>query len=200
MTNATLSIEDAHGATTIRIAGWFIVALSAGTALLTLIKPQHAAAIIGVLLVLAGAAEMLAGAWRQETRKLAMLAGGITVAAGLLFLTNPATSLLPAVTLIIGWLALRSVVLTLACFRQRGSVQLWTIISAATEFFLALVFAIGLSISTLAVSPSFLTLTVSLFGPIKPLIASFAWLLAISFVATGTLLLEVSSSARRETV
>jgi uncharacterized membrane protein HdeD (DUF308 family) len=143
----------------------------------------------------AGAAEILAGAWRQETRNLAMLAGAITVVAGLLFLTDPAKSLLPAVTLIIGWLALRSIVLTLACLRQRGSVRLWTIISAATEIFLALVFAIGLSISTLTVRPSILTLVVSLFRPFTPLIASFAWVLAISFVATGTLLLEVS---RRE--
>lgn len=58
MTDTTPSIEDAHGATTIRVAGWFIVALSAGTALLPRIEQQHAAAIIGGLLVLAGAAEI----------------------------------------------------------------------------------------------------------------------------------------------
>ena len=43
-------------------------------------------------------------------------------------------------------------------------------------------------------------LIVSLFGPTPPLIAHFAWILAISFVATGSMLLEVASCARRESV
>jgi hypothetical protein len=52
MTEVTPSIKVAQGATKIRIAGWFIVALSAATALLPPIEQQHAAAIIGGLLVL----------------------------------------------------------------------------------------------------------------------------------------------------
>jgi len=43
---------------------------------------------------------------------------------------------------------------------------------------------------------SIATLVVSLFGPTQPLIASFAWILAASFVVTGTLLLEVASCER----
>jgi hypothetical protein len=45
----------------------------------------------------------------------------------------------------------------------------------------------GLSISTIIVS---------IFGPTPPMIASFAWFVAASFVANGLLLLEVSSCER----
>jgi hypothetical protein len=40
------------------------------------------------------------------------------------------------------------------------------------------------------------TLVVSLFGPTRELIASFAWFLAASFVANGLMLLEVASCER----
>ena len=40
------------------------------------------------------------------------------------------------------------------------------------------------------------TFVIALFGDTPPLIASFAWVLALSFVVTGTLLLEVASCER----
>ena len=40
------------------------------------------------------------------------------------------------------------------------------------------------------------TLVVTLFGPTPGLIASFAWVLALSFVVTGLLLLEIASCER----
>lgn len=52
---------------------------------------------------------------------------------------------------------------------------------------LGLLLAAGLSIATIVIS---------LFGPTEPLVASFAWFLAASFVANGLLLLEVSSCER----
>jgi hypothetical protein len=52
---------------------------------------------------------------------------------------------------------------------------------------LAVLLATGLSIATIIVS---------LFGPTQELIASFAWVLAASFVANGLLLLEVASCER----
>jgi hypothetical protein len=59
------------------------------------------------------------------------------------------------------------------------------------DLLLAAILAVGLSIATLVVT---------LFGATPPLIASFAWVLALSFVVTGLMLLEVASCARREDV
>ena len=175
----------------IAAAGWFIILLSAATAILPLVGPGHAAAIIGASMVLAGLSEIVAGSMRHETRRLVMLAGAISIVAGLVFATDPATGFLPALIIVMGWLLLRGLVLGAACVLERGSVRKWTGLAAATDIVLALALAIGLSISTLVVT---------LFGATPPLIASFAWVLAISFIATGTLLLELAGCARAEDV
>jgi uncharacterized membrane protein HdeD (DUF308 family) len=173
----------------IGFAGWLIIILSAGTASLPLLGLAEGAAVIGGLLILAGFVEILAGSLRQQTRTLAMLAGTITIAAGLLFSTEPATKFMSTLIIIGGWLFLRSIVLAIAAFLEFGSVRFWTGLSAMADFILAMVVTVGISISALVVS---------LFGPTPPLIAHFAWILAISFVATGSMLLGVASCARRE--
>ena len=172
-------------------AGWFVLALSAGAAAFPWAGASRGAAIIGTMLLLAGMAEIIAGFFRRETRKLAILAGAITAMAGLLFTTEPATRFLPTLIIIVCWLFLRSLLLASAAFLEHGSVRFWSGLSAATDLFLALLLAVGISISPLIVT---------LFGPTPPLIANFAWILALSFVATGTLLLEVANCARREIV
>jgi uncharacterized membrane protein HdeD (DUF308 family) len=187
----SLDVDHAARARRIGVAGWFVIALSALAAALPMVGPAHGAAIIGGMLILAGIAEIFAGSLRQETRKLAMLAGAVTAAAGLLFSTDPATKFMPTLIIIMGWLFLRSVVLAVASFLEHGSVRFWTGLSAATDFILALFLTVGVAISALVVS---------LFGATPPLIANFAWILAISFIATGSLLLEVASCARRELV
>ena len=170
-------------------AGWLIIVLSAGTASLPLLGPTEGAIVIGGLLILAGFIEILAGALRQQTRTLAMLAGAISIVAGLIFLTEPATKFMPTLIIIAGWLFLRSFVLAVTAFLEHGSVRFWTGLSALADFILAMIVTVGISISALVVS---------LFGPTPPLIAHFAWILAISFVATGSMLLKVASCARRE--
>ena len=55
------------------------------------------------------------------------------------------------------------------------------------DFLLAALLIAGLSISTLIVS---------LFGPTQELVASFAWVLAASFVVNGLLQLEVAGCER----
>ena len=107
----------------------------------------------------------------------------MTALAGLLFLVNP-DALLPMVTPVIAWLVVRSVILAIASRRAAGSVRMWTGLSAGMDFLLALLLIAGLSISTSSIS---------LFGPTSQLVASFAWVLAASFVANGLLLLEVAS-------
>jgi hypothetical protein len=46
---------------------------------------------------------------------------------------------------------------------------------------------------------SIATIVVSIFGPTPPLVASFSWVLAASFVVNGLLLLEVASCEREDT-
>lgn len=171
----------------IATAGWFILLLSAGSALLPLYGDTHSSVIIGTLLVLAGFAELVAGRLRHRARRLSMLAGALTILAGVLFATESATHFLSTLTIIAGWLFVRSLVLMLAARVETGSVRTWTGIAALTDLVLALILAVGLSIATLIVS---------LFGATPPMIASFAWVLAASFIATAMFLLEIASCAR----
>ena len=43
------------------------------------------------------------------------------------------------------------------------------------------------------------SLVVALFGPIAGVVAAFAWILALSFVVTGAMLLEIASCERQST-
>ncbi|MEO5612779.1 MAG: hypothetical protein ABIT68_08565 [Sphingomicrobium sp.] len=163
-----------------------MIVLSAGAALLP-VEKGISGGIIGALLLAAGLIELGAGSLRRETRDLAMLAGAVTVLAGLLFLLNRESKFFPTVNIVIGWLALRSIILGVKSRRVRGSVRTWTSVAAATDCLLALVLIVGVSLSSVVVL---------LFGPTTAVVASFAWIVALSFVATGLLLLEVASCER----
>ena len=171
----------------IAAAGIAIILLSAGAALLPFIDRLSANQMVGWLLLAAGLVEIAAGTQRHETRVLAMLAGGATTLAGLLFVANPVAHFLPTLTIVTGWLLARSVILAITSRRAHGSIRMWLGISAATDFALGLLMLVGLSISTLIVM---------LFGPTPELVASFAWIFALSFVVTGATLLEVASCER----
>src|SRR4051794_31200456 len=140
--------------------------------------------MIGALLIAGGLIELIAGSLRREARPFAMAAGAVTALAGLLFIVNPQTHFFPMVVPIIGWLLIRSLILAIGSRESHGSVRTWTALSAGMDFLLAVLPAAGLSISTLIIS---------LFGPTPELVASFAWVLAASFVVNGLMLLEVAS-------
>jgi hypothetical protein len=176
-------MSDRARARGIRVAGFAINGLGVAAAFLPAAN-RISSDIIGALLVATGLIETVAGSLRRDVRIYAMIAGGVTVLAGLLFLINPETHFFPMVTPIIGWLILRSLILAYACTHLSGSVRTWMALSAGMDFLLALLLIAGLSIATIIVS---------LFGPTPPLIASFAWVLAASFVVNGLLLLEVAS-------
>ncbi len=168
-------------------AGIAIILLSAGAAALPFIDRITGVRVVGALLLAAGIVEMLAATLRDQTKFLALLAGAVTTLAGALFLLNPVIKFLPTISIVTAWLIIRSVILGVTTLRARGSVRRWIAISAATDFALGLLLLVGLSISTLIVT---------LFGPTPQMIASFAWILAISFVVTGMLLLEIASCER----
>lgn len=172
----------------IATCGWLIILISAGSALLPLFEQRGGAVIIGLLLIAAGAIEAYAGTLRHEARRLAMSAGLATIAAGLLFLLSPASDkFLSHLAIVMGWLFLRAVILFASSTYERGTVKRWTIISAATDLALALLLFVGLQIATFVVS---------LFGATAPMVASFAWILAASFISDGLLQLRIAGCAK----
>jgi hypothetical protein len=182
-THARPGLSDRARSRGLRVAGIAIILLSGGAALLPAEK-GISTDMIGGLLIAAGLIEAVAGSLRRQVKPFAMAAGGVTALAGLLFIVNPETQFFPTVAPIVGWLVLRSLILAYASTHSGGSVRMWTGLSAAMDFLLAVLLIAGLSISTLVVS---------VFGPTPEMIASFAWVLAASFVVTGMLLLEVAS-------
>ena len=168
-------------------AGIAIILLSAGAAFLPFVDRLLGNRVVGFLLLAAGLVEIAAATQRHETKVLAMLAGGATTLAGLLFILNPVAHFLPTITIVTAWLLVRGVILALTTRRAHGGVRKWLAISAATDFALGLLLLVGLSIATLIVM---------LFGPTDRMIASFAWVFALSFVVTGMLLLEIASCER----
>ena len=187
--NATASPRTSHPGL-VTAAGVAIILLSAGAAVLPFIDRITGVRVIGILLLAAGIVEMLAATLRDQTRFLAVLAGAVTTLAGALFLLNPVTHFLPTISIVTAWLIVRSLILGITTVRAHGSVRRWLAISAATDLALGLLLLVGLSISTLLVT---------LFGPTPEMVASFAWILAISFVITGMLLLEIASCERDAT-
>lgn len=169
------------------IAGWLIIAMAAGMAALPLLERTAGAILIGGILLGAGVAELLAGSLRRSARIPSMLAGAVTIVAGVLLLLRPEVSLLPTAYVITAWLLLRAVAVGLAGLRTEGSTRRWSLISALTDLLLGLLLLAGLSIATLVVT---------LFGPTPDVIASFSWFLALSLVTTGMYLLEVGNCER----
>jgi len=176
-------MSDRMRARGLRAAGIAIILLSAGAILLPAGK-RISSDMIGGLLIAAGLIEAVAGSLRRDVRPFAMAAGGVTTIAGLIFVLNHETHFFPIVTIVIAWLLIRSVILAAGSFETAGSVRVWTAVSAGMDLLLAVLLIAGLSITTIVVS---------IFGPTPPLIASFAWFVAASFIVNGLLLLEVAS-------
>lgn len=185
-TRADTGISGRARARGIRVAGLAIIALGACAALMPAGKTIPSD-LIGALMIAAGLIETVAGSLRRDVRTYAMAAGGVTALAGLLFVLNPETHFFPTVWPVIGWLIVRSLILAYASTHLSGSVRKWMGLSAGMDFLLAVLLVAGLSIATIVVS---------LFGPTEPLVASFSWVLAASFVVNGLLLLEVASCER----
>ena len=168
-------------------AGVMIIVLGAAAASLPFLDRISGSRLVGALLLSAGIVEMFAAALRDQTKFLAFLAGAVTTCAGVLFLLNPVTHFVPTLSIVTTYLLVRGLILGVTTLLAHGSVRMWIAISAATDFALGLLLLVGLSIATLIVT---------LFGPTPQMIASFAWILALSFVITGMLLLEIASCER----
>lgn len=172
-------------------AGAVIILISAAAALLPLGDGIPRAAVIGTMMVTAGLVEMIAGSLRSRNRSVAILPGALTVIAGALLAVHPLHRFVPSVYLVIGWLGVRGVALGAGAIQVRRSVRVWTMVAAGTDLTLGAVLLLGLSASTL---------TLTLFGITPEIIRSFAWVVALSFVVTGLLLLEVAACERADSM
>jgi uncharacterized membrane protein HdeD (DUF308 family) len=169
-------------------AGAVIILISAAAALLPLGDGIARSAVVGTMMVTAGLVEIIAGGLRSRNRPVAILPGVLTVFAGALLAVHPLHRFVPSVWVVIAWLGARGTVLGVATTVTHGSVRVWTMLAAGTDLTLGAVLLLGLSASTL---------TLTLFGTTPEIIRSFAWVVALSFVATGMLLMEVAACERK---
>lgn len=167
----------------IRTCGVLIILLALGAALLPLEKDLPGRLVVGWLLLAGGVVELGAALTRRIHRPSASIAGAATIVAGLRLVLDPHAGFFPVLNLVILWLVVRSAALAFAAARCRGTLQSWFILGAATDFLLAVLLLSGMPIALVVWG---------LFGRTSEIIATFAWVLAVSFVAAGVILIAVA--------
>ncbi|NUT01540.1 MAG: hypothetical protein HOP96_11245 [Sphingomonas sp.] len=167
----------------IRTAGILIVLLALGAALLPLERGLEGRLVVGTLLFVAGIIELLAAMARRIHKPSALLAGAATVLAGLRLAFDSGAGFFEVLNLVILWLVVRTAALAFAASRCRPPLRNWFLLAAATDFLLAVLLLAGLPIALVVAG---------LFGPTSAIVATFAWILAISFVANGAMLIAVA--------
>jgi len=184
-----VNLSDTARKFLIRAAGLLIILLAFGAALLPLERHVEGRLVVGWLLVAAGVVELAAAFARRIHRPSASVAGAATVLAGLRLVLDPYAGFFPVLNLVILWLVVRAAALAFAASRCKGSLQNWFVLAAATDFLLAVLLLSGMPIALVVWG---------LFGRTSEIIATFAWVLAISFVATGATLVAVAPAEASE--
>ena len=167
----------------IRIAGVLILLLAVAAAILPAERGMPGRIIVGGLLLAAGVIELGATLARRIHKPSAAIAGAATVLAGIRLVADPNAGFFPVLNMVILWLVVRAAALAFAASRCRPPLQGWFMLSAATDFLLAVMLLAGLPIALIVAG---------LFGPTSEIIATFSWILAVSFVATGAFLIAAA--------
>ena len=167
----------------IRLAGFLVILLALGAALLPLEHGVPGRIVVGGLLLAAGFIEFLAALARRIHRPSAAVAGAATVLAGLRLTLDPRADFFVVLNTVILWLVVRAAALAFAASRCNPPLRTWFVIAGATDFLLAILLLAGLPIALVVAG---------LFGQPNEIIATFAWVLAASFVATGLLLISAA--------
>jgi uncharacterized membrane protein HdeD (DUF308 family) len=178
---------DAEPAQVIKAAGYAVILASAAAALLPAGDFENGPIIVGSLMLIVGLLEILGNLLRATGRRAGIAAGLASVAAGALIFAQPVSSFVTTVYVFIGWLLVRGILLGISALENVGPSRRAATMAAALDFILAVVVWTGLTASTLVIA---------LFGPTKPIIANFAWLIAISFVGSGLLLVKLANEQR----
>ena len=177
-------MPDAQPHEVIRAAGYAVILASAAAAILPATNFENGPLIVGGLMFIVGLIEVLANLLRATGKRAGAAAGGASVAAGVLIFAQPVSGFVTTVYVFIGWLLVRGLLLGISAIENVGPIRRATSIAAAMDLILAAVVWTGLTASTLVIA---------LFGPTKPIIAHFAWVVAISFVGSGLLLVKLAS-------
>lgn len=180
--------SDQRRARMTALCGMLILLLAGAALLLPEVAKSSGALVVGQLLLLSGLLELVAAQGRRAARVPASIAGIATLAAGAMFLAREETRFLPNITVITFWLLLRVGLLVTATLQAGGSaVRRWTGLAALTDLLLATIMILGLPLASMVVA---------LFGTTSELVASFSWVLALSFLATGAMLLQIAACER----
>jgi uncharacterized membrane protein HdeD (DUF308 family) len=170
------------------LCGALILVIALAAVLLPEVGRSSGALVVGEMLLIAGLLEVVAATGRRAARLPSTLAGVITMAAGAMFLAREETRFLPNITVITFWLLLRAGLLVAATLQgHESAVRRWTGLAAATDLVLAVILILGLPLASIIVA---------LFGTTSDLVASFSWILGLSFAATGAMLLQIANCER----
>ncbi len=165
------------------IAGVLIMLLAIGALLLPLQRDLPDRLVVGWLLIAAGALELSTAFVRQRHRKSVALAAVATLLAGIRLAADPSANFFAVMNMVILWLVVRGAALLYSAARTQRPLGSWIALAAATDLLLALGLLAGLPVALLVYG---------LFGPTPQIVATFAWVFAASFVATGALLLAIT--------
>jgi uncharacterized membrane protein HdeD (DUF308 family) len=174
----------------IRVAGVLILLLAFAAALLPLAQHIPGRTVVGVMLIAAGAIEMAAVVARRGHHLTAGAAAAASLVAGLRLELDSGVNFLTVLNFVILWLVVRAAALFFSARHSPKPLCSWVYFAAAVDFALGVLLLIGLPIALLVYG---------IFGTTNDIIATFAWVLAISFVAAGWLLIAAAPLEASET-
>lgn len=173
----------------IRAAGILIILLGLGAALLPLAGDVPARTVIGSLLIAAGILEIAAFAARRVHHVAGAVAAAATLLAGLRLAVDPGANYFTVLNFVILWLVVHSAAFVFLARATPRPECAWIYFAAAVDFLLAVALLAGLPIAILVRG---------IFGPTPEISASFAWVFAATFVATGILLIAAGRTEANE--
>lgn len=160
-------------------SGLITLLLAVAAVLLPVTQWIPKGALVGWLLFVDGTVDLALGRQRGPGMVRATLSasGVITALAGLIFVVNPFAGFFPIANVVIAWLIVRGGWVLVSAlrirFREAGR---WFALSGITDMLLGLLLILGLPVAIFIAS---------LFGPTMEIVASFALVLAASFLVTG---------------
>jgi hypothetical protein len=145
--------------------------------------------VVGVMLSAAGAIELAAVLTARVRQLSAAIAAAASLLAGLRLVLDPSVNFLTVLNLVILWLVIRAAALFFSARRSPKPLCNWVYLAAAVDFGLAVLLLGGLPVAVLIYG---------LFGRVNEVVATFAWIFALSFVAAGWLLVAAAPQEAAE--
>lgn len=185
-----MAMSTASRTGVIRTAGVLIMLLAFGSALLPLAQQIPGRTVVGLLLIAAGAIELAAVNARRGRHLPAAIAAGASLLAGFRLALDPGANFFTVLNLVILWLVVRAAALFFSARKSDRPLCYWVYLAAAVDFALAVLLLGGLPVAVLVYG---------IFGQTSEIIATFAWIFALSFIAAGWLLIAAAPHEASQT-